>query len=255
MNTELWFYSAGLLAVRVVLIPRTPSVSRSVGLILAPIVLLATFRVRLGLVGLGGAVSAVTAIYLIAEHVLQRSPASRAALLSVRLASGLVLLGVASVGFGPSSSLEFGPVAEAVTGLFRRLSYFGAYLDAAAVYHLWLYTTAGLYVAFEANYLVALVLNALRIEPSEPSVDGAERRTDERELSRGRVIGILERLLILAFTVSDSVTAIAFILAAKGFARFRELDNKDFAEYVLVGTLLSAGLALAVGFVTRSFTV
>lgn len=252
MNTEFWFFSTGLLAVRAILLPREPSASRTVAFIVVPVALLAFYRIRVGSAALAGAVNAVTATYLIVERALRGRPEAKATLLSMRLGSGILLLGVASVAFGPSSSLEFGPLAEAVTRLLRGRSYFGAFLDATAAYHLWLYATAGLSVAFEANFLVALVLNALRIEPVEA---GKGARTDERELNRGRVIGILERLLILAFTVSDSVTAIAFILAAKGFARFRELDNKDFAEYVLVGTLLSAGLALSIGFLTRSFTV
>ena len=35
------------------------------------------------------------------------------------------------------------------------------------------------------------------------------------------------------------------MLAAKGFTRFKELDDRDFAEYVLIGTLLSSSLAIA----------
>jgi len=38
--------------------------------------------------------------------------------------------------------------------------------------------------------------------------------------------------------------SIAFILAAKAFTRFRELENRDFAEYVLIGTLLSSSLSI-----------
>ena len=38
-----------------------------------------------------------------------------------------------------------------------------------------------------------------------------------------------------------------FVLTAKAFTRFRELDSRDFAEYVLIGTLMSVGLAALVG--------
>jgi hypothetical protein len=39
--------------------------------------------------------------------------------------------------------------------------------------------------------------------------------------------------------------AVGFVIAAKTMARFKVLDNRDFAEYFLVGTflsLLSAGV-------------
>ncbi|NMB87527.1 MAG: hypothetical protein GYA17_04145 [Chloroflexi bacterium] len=70
--------------------------------------------------------------------------------------------------------------------------------------------------------------------------------TDKRELNAGRVIGILERVIIYTFVLQGQYTAIGFILAAKSFARFKELDNREFAEYVLIGTLLSALLAMMI---------
>ncbi len=41
--------------------------------------------------------------------------------------------------------------------------------------------------------------------------------------------------------------AIGLILAAKSFARLKEMDEGDFAEYVLIGTLLSVTSAVAAG--------
>ena len=38
--------------------------------------------------------------------------------------------------------------------------------------------------------------------------------------------------------------AIGFVLAAKSLARFKQLDDRDFAEKYLVGTLLSVLIAL-----------
>jgi len=38
--------------------------------------------------------------------------------------------------------------------------------------------------------------------------------------------------------------SIALILAAKSIARFKQLENKDFAEKYLVGTLLSIIIAV-----------
>jgi len=42
-------------------------------------------------------------------------------------------------------------------------------------------------------------------------------------------------------------------LAAKGVVRYPEFGNRNFAEYILIGTLLSVLLAMGVGFVVRQF--
>lgn len=39
---------------------------------------------------------------------------------------------------------------------------------------------------------------------------------------------------------------IALIIAAKGFARFRQMEERAFAEYVLIGTLSSMLLTILV---------
>jgi len=68
----------------------------------------------------------------------------------------------------------------------------------------------------------------------------------------GKVIGLLERLFIFYFIVSGFWEGIGFLLAAKSIFRFGELkDGKDVkhTEYILIGTLLSFGLAMAVAII------
>ncbi len=62
----------------------------------------------------------------------------------------------------------------------------------------------------------------------------------------GRLIGDVERLIFFTLIYVDQYSAVGFLIAAKAFARFKELDNKNFAEYVLVGTLISLGTALMI---------
>jgi hypothetical protein len=69
----------------------------------------------------------------------------------------------------------------------------------------------------------------------------------------GRTIGFLERAIILTLTLSGAYTSIAFVLTAKSIARYKELENKDFAEYYLVGTLLSTLIAILGGLFLRRF--
>ena len=65
----------------------------------------------------------------------------------------------------------------------------------------------------------------------------------------GMYIGWVERFLVLTALLCRSPEAVGLILAAKSIARFPELKNEESAEYFLLGTLLSVGLALAGGLV------
>jgi hypothetical protein len=67
----------------------------------------------------------------------------------------------------------------------------------------------------------------------------------------GCYIGMIERGLILTLTLNNSLTAVVFIFTAKSIARFNELNDRSFAEYYLIGTLLSTALAVGGGLVTR----
>src|SRR5690625_56732 len=66
------------------------------------------------------------------------------------------------------------------------------------------------------------------------------------ENPRGRYIGILERLLIVILVVQNLYQGLALIIAMKTLTRFKQFDDKNFAEYYLIGTLLS----LIIGVIT-----
>jgi len=66
----------------------------------------------------------------------------------------------------------------------------------------------------------------------------------------GKYIGMLERLFVFAFVISGHWEAIGFLLAAKSIFRFGDLkESKDrkLTEYVLIGTLISFGIAMLIG--------
>lgn len=93
------------------------------------------------------------------------------------------------------------------------------------------------YVLLAAAVLIRLVLQATGLGNAPPGQAGSARA--------GTWIGILERGLILSLLLVQAEAAVGFILAAKSIARFKELEERNFAEYYLVGTLLSVGIALA----------
>jgi len=65
----------------------------------------------------------------------------------------------------------------------------------------------------------------------------------------GEAIGILERLLIVTLVLAGAEAAIGLVIAAKTLARFKQLDDRDFAEYYLLGTLASVAVATISAFV------
>ena len=62
----------------------------------------------------------------------------------------------------------------------------------------------------------------------------------------GKLIGTLERWLILAFLLMGRYEVIGFLIAAKSIIRFGEKD-RDQTEYFLAGTLLSISIAVGCG--------
>jgi hypothetical protein len=68
--------------------------------------------------------------------------------------------------------------------------------------------------------------------------------SDGKNLEKaGRWIGSIERTLAFVLVLLGQFTAIGFIIAAKSVLRYGEKDTYK-AEYVLIGTLLSFGIAV-----------
>lgn len=67
----------------------------------------------------------------------------------------------------------------------------------------------------------------------------------------GKLIGELERALIFILIFIGQPTAIGFLVAAKSILRFEEAKKQKLAEYVIIGTLLSFSLAIAIAAATR----
>jgi hypothetical protein len=81
--------------------------------------------------------------------------------------------------------------------------------------------------------------------------DTGAKKIDLVEINRGRLIGNLERLLLTLVVIAGSYAALGFLVAAKGLIRSEELQEREFAEYFLVGSLCSVLVALCAGLVIR----
>lgn len=98
-----------------------------------------------------------------------------------------------------------------------------------------------------AAIFVQLVLGSVRSGTEE----SAASKNEAQQLKAGRWIGMLERTLIATLTLYGQFDAIAFVLAAKSIARFKQLDDQEFAECYLVGTLASTAVAIVVTLTVR----
>ena len=95
-----------------------------------------------------------------------------------------------------------------------------------------------------------------RSRPNRPPAAGSDggrpRPVPPPPAQVGATIGILERLLIVVFVVIGAEAAVGFVVAAKTIARFRLLDDRDFAEYYLLGTLGSVSVAIFTGLLAKA---
>ncbi|MDD5556861.1 MAG: hypothetical protein PHN82_06385 [bacterium] len=74
----------------------------------------------------------------------------------------------------------------------------------------------------------------------------------------GKYIGLLERFLIVTLVWAGEISAVGFVIAAKSVFRFGEIkdkENRKLAEYILIGTLASFSLALAIAYIFRWISV
>jgi hypothetical protein len=92
------------------------------------------------------------------------------------------------------------------------------------------------YVLFAGAVFIRIQLDCFHVKTAEVSVPDV-----------GRLIGLLERAIILILVMYNEITAVGFVLAAKSIARFKQLEDRPFAEYYLIGTLISALMAVIGG--------
>lgn len=106
-------------------------------------------------------------------------------------------------------------------------------------------------VIFGGGQLVRHATKALLA--GEPLIAG---QTQEELRNAGLYIGWLERFLVLTALLLDSPAAVGLILTAKSVVRYPELKSVRFAEYFLIGTLLSISIAMLGGVaLVKSFRV
>ncbi len=118
----------------------------------------------------------------------------------------------------------------------------------------WLRTDEGIVTLTSIIFLmtpVSIIIKTI-ISKWTPQVDTNSNNNPEDDSlqSAGKYIGIIERLFVFGFVVYGQWEAVGFLIAAKSVFRFGDLKSgseRKLTEYVLIGTLLSFGLAISTG--------
>jgi hypothetical protein len=98
---------------------------------------------------------------------------------------------------------------------------------------------AYLFVIFGGAVFVGYFLTPYK-QPDSTGLTGA-----------GRKIGMVERAIILTLALMGEFGTISFVFVAKSMARFEQLKKRQFAEYYLLGTLLSIFFAITIAIVVQ----
>ncbi len=109
--------------------------------------------------------------------------------------------------------------------------------------------TVMVFLTFPASVIIKILLSSWIPETQE-----INKVQTESLVNAGKYIGILERLLVFTFIVTEHWEGVGFMIAAKSVFRFSDLAEarqRKLTEYVLVGTLLSFGIAVVAGIIVK----
>ncbi|WP_297792169.1 DUF3307 domain-containing protein [uncultured Eudoraea sp.] len=107
----------------------------------------------------------------------------------------------------------------------------------------WRLLTVMVFVTYPAAILMRILLEGM----------SNQINLDHKSLpNAGKYIGIIERLFVLVFIIMDRWEAIGLLITAKSVFRFNDLkesNSRKLTEYILIGTLLSFGIAIIAGII------
>lgn len=111
--------------------------------------------------------------------------------------------------------------------------------------NLWIRITGFVFLAWPAGILIGQLTMKWREKLDNP----------EALSQAGKWIGILERMIILVMVLNQQYEGMALLVAAKALLRFNEKDRPEpKTEYLVIGTLISIGLALGTGLLVLKLT-
>jgi hypothetical protein len=111
-----------------------------------------------------------------------------------------------------------------------------------------------------SGFIFSVLTGSLVVEQLLKQIKGLPNTSEDAENTTGapaggRIIGMLERAFAYGGVLVGHPETAALVVAVKSVARFPEFSKEDgrkFAEYFLIGTLLSIGFALAMGYLLNA---
>lgn len=106
-----------------------------------------------------------------------------------------------------------------------------------------------------ANIIIKNIFEAFSIhipEDEEKEKPDSEVVEEKSLPNAGKVIGVAERFLALGLILVGQYSAVGLIIAAKSILRFNDTQKN---EYILVGTLLSFGIAGITGILIKTLVL
>ena len=199
-----------------------------------------------------GATVAVTSALLIATEASERRRELS------RFATLLILAGVCSTFYHSGGGMLANALAPIHAWLKCEPEFAGWYARMTWI-RTEIYLCGTLLCLDEANIATRLLLRFLNICP--PDIHAITAPTPGQEVTtttpagpaslsdyqHGSIVGSFERVLVFIFVVNNAFNAVGFIITAKGLVKLRRLKNEDASEYILIGTLASTGVAIAIG--------
>ncbi len=148
------------------------------------------------------------------------------------------------------------------------------FLHILSIVILWLFTRKANMDEFMANYWlnflgiqytkILFILMAMAVSTRAISVvlqyqmarfaEGLKEKVKQGLPKGGETIGMLERILVFIFVLAGKPEGVGFVVAAKSVFRIGELtgqQDKEHAEYIMIGTLRSFTYALIIAFITK----
>jgi hypothetical protein len=165
-----------------------------------------------------------------------------AILLLAATALAPLLINRLPLGHGRRTNIAAAMIAPAMIGLVAVLGLVADPADGAGAVVIWCLTASAAITGGTLMVRAGLLLGGIEPwqldtpAPPEPATDPAPVPTP---LRGGRVIGYLERIVVVAALGLHWPEAIAIVLAVKGLGRYPELREPGAAEQFIIGTLAS----------------
>lgn len=102
-------------------------------------------------------------------------------------------------------------------------------------------------------FIVLLTPTSVFIKKLFSTVFKQDAGKDDANPNVGAWIGNLERIITAILILNGQYAAIGLVLTAKSIARFKQLEEKDFAEKYLVGTLTSLTISLIFSSIIKAY--